>query len=146
VKRLPKISAKPDISPQWLLQMHVHFSRWSCTCTLDLHLQRLPGKLLCVHVTTLIATLTAGNAEGADRVDDTAEPPRLADVLRARFRRGSHRLGDDPRRQWSMTDTPTGSTAMPRSTVGRGGGDVRQRERNPLQSHLRQSRPSWHAT
>ncbi|OLT11581.1 hypothetical protein BJF78_26695 [Pseudonocardia sp. CNS-139] len=60
------------------------------------------------------------------------------DGLRARFRRGSHRLGDDPQRQWSMTHAPVRST-------GRSYDDSRQRERNPLHP-LRNHMPGWHAT
>lgn len=128
------------------LQMHVRLARRTCTCTIDLHLQLVPGKLLSVHVTTLIATIAPGDAEGARRVDDIGAPSRLVDGLRARFRRGSHRLGDDPRRQWSMTHAPAKGAALLRGAVGRTEGDSRQRERNPLHPHLRTSRPGWHAT
>jgi hypothetical protein len=109
-----------------------------------LHLQWTPGTLLCVHVSTLIATLTAGDAEGARRVDDTGSPARVVDGFRARFRRGSHRLGDDPGRQWTMMEGPAPSSALLRGSIGRSEGQIRQRERNPLQQHMR-NLTGWHA-
>jgi hypothetical protein len=126
--------------------MHVHFVRHACTCTTDLHPQGTTGTLRSVHVSTLIAALASGDAGGAYRVDDTGAPSRLVDGLRARFRRGSHRLGDDPQRQWTMTEPPAQGSTPLRDTIGRTEGDVRRWERNPLQSHVRNGLTGWHAT
>jgi hypothetical protein len=128
------------------VQMHVHFARNACTCTIDLHLQGTTGRLLSVHVSTLIAALASGDADRVRRVDDTGASSRLIDGLRARFRRGSHRLGDDPRRQWTMTVAPAQGSTLLRGTIGRTEGDVRQWERNPLQPHVRNGLTGWHAT
>ena len=125
--------------------MHVQFARAACNCILDLHLQSTSGTLLYVRVTTLIATLAASEAEGARRVDDTAAASRLADGLRARFRRGSHRLGTDPQRQWTMTPAPTQGSTLLRSTIGRHEGEARQRERNPLPWQVGHGVASWNA-
>jgi hypothetical protein len=40
---------------------------------------------------------------GARRASEADSSLRLVSGLRALFRRGHHRLGDDPRRQWCMT-------------------------------------------
>ncbi|GAA1295367.1 hypothetical protein GCM10009609_76090 [Pseudonocardia aurantiaca] len=128
------------------MQMHVHFVRHACTCTTDLHLQGTTGTLLSVHVSTLFAALASGDADGVHRVDVTGASSRLVDGLRARFRRGSHRLGNDPRRQWTMTEAQAQGSTPLRDTVGRTEGDVRQWERNPLQSHVRNGLTGWHAT
>lgn len=94
-----------------------------------------------MHVSTLIATLVASDAEGARRVDDTGATTRLVDGLRARFRRGNHRLGHNPQRQWSMTTAPVTGPLATGTTTGRTDEDVRRRERNPLIPHPRQGFP-----
>jgi hypothetical protein len=107
--------------------MHLHIwpASYACTCILDLHAHLVPGTLRYVHVTTLIAALSSDEAGGAPSVDVTSAS-RLVGGLRAQFRRGSHRLGIDSRRQWSMTQAPYTGSAVTCSSDGRAGRDAQQ--------------------
>ncbi len=100
--------------------MQAHLHEHLHACKLNLHLHPVTGRLLYVHATAMIALIRPSGPWSATRAaHGSGWPARFGAGLRRLFRRGHHRVGNHPQRQWTMTLAPALRSARLRGRVGR---------------------------